>query len=123
MTPEQLELIKSLLDLGGTAFVVSIAIFFGYKLLGSFGVPFISSQRDIATAMGQQAQSMSSMTGAVQDFIGRDHNEHKEILLGLQVVGKELKTLVEEVARLKRYGHELNETQSGEKADLRSIIP
>ncbi len=122
MTLAQLELIKSLLDLGGTAFIASIVIFFAYKLLGKFGVPFISSQREIAKAMGEQAQSMSSMTDSVQDFIGRDHNEHKEILLGLQVVGKELKTLVEEVSRLKSYGHKSDKTQPSQKADLRSVI-
>ena len=115
------QLIESLLDLGGTAFIAGIIIFFAYKLLGRFGVPFILSQREIAGAMGEQAQSMAAMTGAVQDFIGRDHNEHKEILLGLQVVGKELSTLVNEISELKKNGNEFDKIQSDKETHIRSI--
>lgn len=122
MAPDQLELINSLLDLGGTAFIAAIVIFFAYKLLARFGAPFVNSQQNIAKAMGEQAQSMSSMTDSVQDFIGRDHNEHKEILLGLQVVGKELKFLVSEVSRLKNYGYESNKTQQDQASDLRNVV-
>ena len=121
MTPGELDLVRPLLDLGGTAFIAGVIVFSAYKLLTRFGVPFISSQHEIAKAMGQQAQSMSSMTDSVHDFIGRDHSEHKEILLGLQVVGKELKTLVDEVSRLKNYGYEINKTQQNKKTNLRNV--
>jgi len=121
METVNLDLVKILLDLGGTAFIAVLLIYFGYKIISRFGEPFIASQNKIATAMGQQAQSLTNMQGSVTDFIGRDHNEHKEIILGLQVVGKELETLVKEISRIK-YGSESNKAQPHPEADIRSIV-
>jgi len=117
-----IELLKILADLGGSVAIAILLIVVVYKLICRFGSPFIVSQNKIAEAMGQQAQSLTDMKGSVSEFIGRDHLEHKEILLGLQVVGKELKTLVNEVSRIKSYGYERSETQQNKKINIRGIV-
>lgn len=98
---EELSLIKVLVDLGGTV-VVSVLLIFGlYKLLSRFGCAFITAQEKMAEAMADQAKSTSGMRDAIQNFIQKDNNEHREILLGLQVVGEELKCLTTEVRFLR----------------------
>lgn len=93
MTLAKMELLKILIDLGCTVLITILLIYFAYKLINKFGVPFIKSQQKVAEAMGRQAQSMADMQGTVHDFVTGDNSDHREILLSLQVVGSELKTL------------------------------
>ena len=101
------ELLKALIDQGCTAFIVTIALILAYRLANKFFPQFISTQQDIAVASGRQAENIAQMKNTVHEFVMRDNNEHREIILGLQVVGQELKTLVEQISRLK-HGHEGN---------------
>ena len=95
------EVMKALVDMGGTVVVVVLFLVFTYRLVNRLFPQFITTQQDIAKAMGQQAESMGQMKDTVREFVLRDNSEHREIILGLRVVGQELKTLVEQVARLK----------------------
>jgi hypothetical protein len=101
MTIAKMELLKILIDLGCTVLITILLIYFAYKLINKFGVPFIKSQQKVAEAMGRQAQSMADMQSTVHEFVAGDNSDHREILLSLQVVGKELKTLSSEVKGLK----------------------
>jgi hypothetical protein len=101
MTIAKMELLKILIDLGCTVLITILLIYFAYKLINKFGVPFIKSQQEVAKAMGHQAQSMADMQSTVHDFVAGDNSDHREILLSLQVVGKELKTLSDEVKGFK----------------------
>lgn len=75
-----------------------------FKLAIHFGGPFIEAQKAQADAMQQQASAMKDqaecmqgMRITVQDYVARDNNDHREILIGLQVVIKEVQGLGEAV--------------------------
>ena len=93
MTGSELELINTLVDLGGTVMITTLLMIFAYRLFCRFGGDFIQAQQEIAKAMGRQAQSLSDMKDTVHEFVSKDSSEHREILLSLQVVGEELKKL------------------------------
>lgn len=85
--------------------IIACAIIWAlYKLAIHFGGPFIQAQKAQATAMEQQASAMrdqaeclQGMRISVRDYVARDSNDHREILIGLQVVIKEVQVLGEEV--------------------------
>jgi hypothetical protein len=110
-TGNTIELIKILANLGGVVVVSYLLIRMVGKLLGKYGAAFICVQEKMAEAMGAQAQSMTGVKDTLVEFVGKDSGEHREIILGLQVVGRELKTLTHQVTRL-HDGRESRETQS-----------
>lgn len=87
--------------------VISIVIiYFVYKLAVYFGKPFIDAQKQQATAMMNQAESMKAqaesmggMKNALCDFVSRDNNDHREILMGLQVVARDVQDLTSAVKK------------------------
>ena len=95
-------LVKSIVDLGCTVVVCALIVIVFYKLSMRFGERFMSSQEKIAEALAQQAQSLSGVNGAIQTYIQKDNTEHREILLGLQVVGENLKWLTDELRSSKK---------------------
>jgi len=97
---EYLDLIKTVADLGGTTAIAALMIWCIYKLLARFGAAFVVAHQQIAESMGSQAKIMSELRDGIEKFVDKDNNEHREILLGMQVVGKELKELVCEVRNL-----------------------
>lgn len=98
MTPSQwFELIKILANLGGTVVIAALLMYLIYKLVNRLGVPFIDSQKQIAGAMGEQAQCMVAMQKTVNDYVCRDNKDHREILLSTQVVISEVKNLAAEI--------------------------
>jgi 3-isopropylmalate dehydratase small subunit len=101
-------LIKSLADLGCTVVVCAFIAIIFYKLAMKFGPAFIAAQEKIADSMAQQAQSMSGVNAAIQNYIQKDNSEHREILLGLQVVGEHLKWLTEEFRAARKAKEENN---------------
>jgi len=98
---EYLNLLKTVVDLGGSAVIATIMIVCVYKLLDRFAVAFMGNMEKIATSIGNQAQSMKEMSASINHMITKDNTEHREILLGMQVVGEELKSLVCEVRGLR----------------------
>lgn len=75
-----------------------------FKLAIHFGGPFIQAQKAQAVAMEQQASAMrdqaeclQGMRISVQDYVARDNNDHREIIIGLQMVIKEVQGLGEAV--------------------------
>ncbi len=79
-----------------------LLIWFAYKLFGRFGEAFISTQQEIARAMGKNAQNMAGMKEVMNNFVSRDTADHREMLLTLQVVGKELKQFGKIVSHCQR---------------------
>jgi len=92
-----LTLIKSLVDLGCTVVICALIVVVFYKLAIRFGVAFIAAQEKIAEAMAQQALSISGVNSALQIYIQKDNNEHREILLAVQVCGENMKWLTHEL--------------------------
>ena len=101
---DYLDALKIVSDLGGTVAIAVTVVVCAYKLLGRFGVPFISALEKIAVAAGDQAKNMGEVKVAVDKFVNKDNMEHREILLGMQVVGEELKSLACEVRSLRKEG-------------------
>lgn len=97
MTGADLSLIKVLADFGGSVVLTGLLLYFAYKLLDRYMPPFITSQQQIATEMGNQAQSMRDMQGTVNTYVCREDNDHREILLTLQVLAENIKHLTREV--------------------------
>lgn len=109
------EILKVLADLGGTIALFAIAIILTYRVinrigtetlrLGSsigtealkIGTTFVETQQQMADSMRMQAQSMGEMKDSIASITTRDNSEHREILLSLQVVGRELRTLRETI--------------------------
>ncbi len=97
-----LDLIRILVDLGGTVFVTVLLLWFGYRIFHRFGGAFVRAQQDIAAAMAREAQSLADLKDTLREFVTRDTADHREILLSLQVIGEELKTLSQEISLLTR---------------------
>jgi hypothetical protein len=118
MSPAELEIIKSVVDMGGTILVVVMVIgalaALAWKLMPatlayrSDTIKAMQNQAVIAAkqadgtvknaeAMGLQAQIMSEIKDTFQEYITKDNNEHREILLGLQVLARGLKELTQEI--------------------------
>ncbi len=97
-------LINRLIDQGAGVIVVIVIVYALVKLAMYFGKPFLEAQKQQAQAMLAQAQSMKTqadcmgqMKDSVREFVSRDNNDHREILLSLQVVIKEVQQLSTEV--------------------------
>jgi hypothetical protein len=91
--------IKSLVDLGGTVVISALILFVLYKLSMKFGVAFITAQNSIAEAMTRQADTLSGVHKAIETYIQKDNREHREILLGVQVLAEEFKMLRADIRR------------------------
>lgn len=96
MASPYLKALEMLVDLGGSVVMAGMFLYFGLKAMKQLGRPFIETQQQMAAAMQGIQQN-------VQELVCRDNNEHREILLGLQVMGQEFK--------------ELNETLSNRRED------
>jgi len=100
----EFEMTKLFAMQGAAVLCYGILIFALVKLAMYFGKPFIEAQRQQASAMLEQAQSMKTqaeclgvMKDSVQEFVLRDNNDHREILLNMQVIIKEVAQLGAEV--------------------------
>jgi len=98
------QLANRIIDQGAGVIVVIVIVYALVRLAMYFGKPFLEAQKQQAPAMLAQAQSMQTqadcmgqMKDSVREFVGRDNNDHREILLGLQVVAKEVQKLGNEV--------------------------
>ncbi len=106
MTPSQIELIKVLADLGGTVVITLFLIWMAWKVIRYFGTAFLTAIQEIAHAMSRQAACLAEMKDTVTQFVAKDNSEHREILLSLQVVAKEITTLTDEIRRQRKHEHD-----------------
>lgn len=98
------EMLKLLIAQGAGIVCYGILIYALVKLALHFGKPFIEAQRRQAQAMLEQALSMKTqaeclgvMKDSIQEFVLRDNNDHREILLNMQVIIREVAQLGAEV--------------------------
>lgn len=81
----------------GPGMVIAIVILYGvYKLFKALGLRFVSSMEDQAKALTIQADSMKTLTGSLQDYVGRDQGEHREIIILQKVILGKLERLGQE---------------------------
>jgi hypothetical protein len=81
-----IEFWKILIQQGAGIAALTLVVFFFYRLAIRFGQPFIDAQAAQAAAMQNQAESLKEMKDCFVGYISKDNNDHREILLGLQVV-------------------------------------
>lgn len=87
--------IESIID-HGPGMVLAIIILYGiYKLFRLLGLRFVSSMEDQAKALTVQADSMKNLTQSLQQYMGRDQLEHKEIIILQKVILEEIKKVRE----------------------------
>ena len=77
----------------GPGMLIGVMILIGlYKIaikLGrDVGLKIVAALEKPAQALNSQAQSMDRMTGSIQEFVGRDRSEHREIIILLKVVSE-----------------------------------
>lgn len=96
----------------GPGLLLAIIILYGiYKILLHFGkevgVKIICALEKPAAALNKQAESMDKLTNSIQDYVGRDANEHQEIIILQKVIRKELKEIREQTREdMKRIGEQ-----------------
>jgi predicted negative regulator of RcsB-dependent stress response len=102
MSTAELEIIKSVVDMGGTILVVVMVIgalaVLAWKLIPAT----LAYRSDTIKVMQQQAQAtekhanaMTQIKDTLQSYITKDNDEHREILLGLQVLAKGMNELTQ----------------------------
>jgi len=101
MPDNYLAALKIAADLGGSTVTALAIIYFVYKIFARFGTAFVEAHQQIAQSMSAQAQSLNEMRAGLDRYIERDNSEHREILLGVQVMGDELKSLVCEIREMR----------------------
>jgi hypothetical protein len=79
----------------GPGLLIAIVMLFGlYKLLlrmgKDVGMKIVTALEKPAAALNQQAASMDKLTNSIQDYVGRDQLEHKEIILLLKVISNKV---------------------------------
>lgn len=118
MTDKELELIKAVLDMGGSisiALLIVLALSLLAWKLGSQFLAVLQNQAEAtgrqADAMAGQASAMGEMKDALSQYILKDNHEHREILLGLSVMASEMKELTQVISEFKHDQTRGNETR------------
>ena len=73
------KLIVAALDAGVGGMIAAMIIFLAYKLAGKF----LGGTNE---ALTRQAIAMEGLTDSIKEFVSRDNNEHKEILIMLKLI-------------------------------------
>ncbi len=91
------EIVKSLVTLGGEVVIACMALWVFYKLGNQYLTGIMEAMQTQASAMQTQAACLVEVKNNLSAYIAHDNNDHREILLSLQVVIKEVQQLGEEV--------------------------
>jgi type VI protein secretion system component VasK len=87
------ETIKTLAQLGGQVVIACVALWLICRLADKYMAGFLAAMQAQATAMMKQAECIEGAKDSIQQFIDHDNNDHREILLGLRVVIKEVQQM------------------------------
>ena len=93
MTGSEMALIKAAMNLGGVFVIFLILLFFAYRICTKAGPKMLEYAGAFISAQEKQAMAMTEMKDAFTGYINKDNNEHREILLGLQVLAREIHDL------------------------------
>ena len=80
------ELLKSLIQWGPGMIIAALILYGLYKFATGVGMKFIECTK-------QQAVAIERLTKAIEDSIGRDNNEHREIIILLKVISERLERI------------------------------
>jgi hypothetical protein len=80
----------------GPFFILAVLMLYGlYRLVRGVGMKVVGAMEKPAEALNKQAQSMDKLTNSIQEYVGRDQTEHKEIILLLKVVASKINRIEE----------------------------
>ncbi|MCP3942203.1 MAG: hypothetical protein GY710_12055 [Desulfobacteraceae bacterium] len=109
LSDNEIELVKAVLDMGGSitiAILIIIALaLIAWKLsahLVKFSGDLVMVMQNQADALAGQATAMGEMKDALNLYVLKDNDEHREILLGLSVMAREMKDLTQVISELKQ---------------------
>jgi hypothetical protein len=99
----------------GPGILIAILMLYGlYRLLLSLGkdvgMKIVGALEKPASALSQQAASMDRLTISIQDYVGRDSNEHQEIIILQKVIREELRGVRDQSSRIE---NQLGEMKNG----------
>lgn len=80
------DVLKSLILWGPGAVIAGVIIFVLYKLTTNIGLKFIDVGREQAQALAKQAHGMEGLRDAIQAFVNRDNQEHRDMMVMLRVI-------------------------------------
>lgn len=83
------EFLKALINAGVGAFIALLILVGLYRIANRLGSRFIDAQQRQAEALGAQAQSVDGLTRSIQEFVGRDSSEHREMLVLLRFIAQQ----------------------------------
>ncbi len=91
----------------GPGMLIALAMLYGlYRLLlhlgKDMGLKVVGALEKPAAALNQQAESMDRLTTSIQEYVGRDANEHQEIIILQKVIRRELKETREDLIEMKQ---------------------
>ena len=80
----------------GPGLLIALIMLYGlYRLLlrlgEKVGIKILGALEKPATALNLQAEAMDRLTGSIKDYVGRDTNEHQEIIILQKVIREELR--------------------------------
>ncbi len=80
------KLIESLIQWGPGMVMAALVLYGLFRLVNTVGIKMVAASEQQAAALSAQAESMQALTKSLQDFVSRDNNEHKEILIMLKLI-------------------------------------
>lgn len=101
----------------GPGLLIALIMLFGlYKLLlrlgEKVGLKILGALEKPAEALSKQASSMDRLTTSIQNYVGRDGNEHQEIIILQKVIRQELKGVREQSSRIENQLEEIKDGRS-----------
>ncbi len=91
---------KSIFEWGPGLLLSIVMIYAGYKLVHSVGMKIVGALEKPTAALTTQADSMDRLTGSIQDYVARDRNEHREMIILLKVNAERLNQVVEKIEEM-----------------------
>jgi hypothetical protein len=88
------EVAKTLIFWGPGALIAGLIIFAIYKLADKFAGKAIEAQQAQAVALGNQAKAMESLQQSMHDYVNRDNNEHREMLVLMKYTAQHIQSLL-----------------------------
>lgn len=107
LSDKELEVVMAITDMGGSIFIAVLIVVvlagLAWKLGGRLvllGGQVIAVMQNQADAQAGQATAMKEMKDALSQYILKDNDEHREILLGVEVMADKLNHLTQAVKEL-----------------------
>jgi hypothetical protein len=97
---------NSFIDWGPGMLLAALVLYGLYRLMHQIGLKVVAALEKPTDALSQQAASMDRLTVSIKDYVGRDTNEHQEIIILQKVIRQELKETRENLTDMRKQTEE-----------------